>query len=173
MRCFVVANRNNNTPFHVCVWCVKHKVSAACWVLICQTFCLIKLRCFVAWGGPVRPIHIPRFSFLVSRFTFLVSRIFFPPLVFVSLGFVSLCFNLPPPRTSQTQLIVNVQTHLPALLWMMSHLCNCAAPNANAPHTKQTQKNVEFVGVTRTQILPKLRSQLPSYSFTRHGGLLW
>jgi hypothetical protein len=49
----------------------------------------------------------------------------------------------------------------------MSHLCNYAASNANTPHTKPKKKNVEFVGVTKTQIPPKLRSQLLSYSFTR------
>jgi hypothetical protein len=72
MRWFVVANRNNNTPFHVCVWCVKHKVSAACWALICQTCYLIKRRSFVV------------------------------------------CI-------SRTQLIVNIQIHLPAMLWWATY----------------------------------------------------
>ena len=117
MRCFVVANRNNNTPFHVCVWCVKHKVSAACWALICQTFYLIKRRCFVA------------------------------------------CI-------SRTQLIVNIQIHLPAMLWWATYAT--AQHRTPIHHTQnKPKKNEEFVGATKTQIPPKLRSQLPSYSCTR------
>jgi hypothetical protein len=69
---------------------------------------------------------------------------------------------------SRTQLIVNIQIHLPALLWWATYAtAQHRTPIHHTHKINKQKKPVEFVGVTKTQIPPKLRSQLPSYSFTR------
>jgi hypothetical protein len=111
--------------FHVCVWCVKHKVSVACWALICQTFCLIKCRCFVA------------------------------------------CI-------SRTQLIVNIQIHLPALLWWATY---ATAQHRTPIHHTQNPKKKRRVCRCHQNSDPA-KTQIPItiiqlHTSTRHGGLLW